>query len=215
MTARVVVIAKAPIAGRSKTRLCPPLSHELAARVAEASLAETLATVAVLGGRPVLVLDGEPGSWLPAGFEVVPQRGVGLDRRLAAALYDVGGPALLIGMDTPQVTPGLVRDGLDQLDAGSCDAVLGLALDGGWWAMGLRHPHPRAVVGVPMSAPFTGRMQRARLAELGLRVGRLPALRDVDTIHDAVAVARTIPGSRFAAVVRGALRAARELEPVA
>ena len=54
------------------------------------------------------MLDGEPGDWLPEGFEVIAQRGDGLDERLAHAFADVGEPAVLIGMDTPQVTPELL-----------------------------------------------------------------------------------------------------------
>ena len=102
----VLVIAKAPVPGRSKTRLCPPCTPEQAARVAEAALGDTLAAVlATPGIRPVLALDGAPGPWLPPGFDVVPQRGVGLDERLACAFEDAGGASFLVGMDTPQLTP--------------------------------------------------------------------------------------------------------------
>src|SRR5207302_10117875 len=60
----VGVMAKAPVAGTSKTRMCPPLSPEEAARIAEAALVDTLQ--AVLGTpvrRHVVVLDGDPGPW--------------------------------------------------------------------------------------------------------------------------------------------------------
>src|SRR5919204_2861516 len=101
VNAALIVIAKAPLPGRSKTRLSPPLTLEAAARLAEAALRDTLACVAgVAAARRVVALDGEPGDWLPAGFEVVPQRGNGLDERLAAAFEEVGEPAVLIGMDT-------------------------------------------------------------------------------------------------------------------
>ncbi len=118
------MIAKAPVPGRVKTRLCPPCTPAGAAALAEAALGDTLAAVARSrrAGRRVLVLDGEPGPWLPRGFEVVPQRGDGLAERLAAAFADVGGPALLIGMDTPQVSPALLDDGLRALDG--ADAAL-------------------------------------------------------------------------------------------
>jgi uncharacterized protein len=176
---------------------------EQAAAVAEASLVDTLRTAAATGGRrPVVALDGEPGSWLPAGFDVVPQRGHGLASRLSGAFEDVDGPALLIGMDTPQVTPELLRASCLALEADGCDAVLGPALDGGWWALGLRLPDPRVFRGVPMSTPFTGAMQRCRLADLGLRYRTLPPLRDVDRIDDALAVAEEVPRSGFADAVR-------------
>ena len=99
-------MAKSPTVGQVKTRLCPPLSLEEAARVAEAALADTLEAVARCGsGRRILALDGPPGDWIPAGFELIAQRGRSFDRRLAAAWSDAGGPGLQIGMDTPQVTP--------------------------------------------------------------------------------------------------------------
>jgi glycosyltransferase A (GT-A) superfamily protein (DUF2064 family) len=144
----------------------------------------------------VLVLDGEPGPWLPPGFDVVPQCGGGLDERLAGAFAAVRGPALLIGMDTPQLTPALLR-----VDWEVADAWFGPAADGGFWALGLRVPDPALVRGVPMSTADTGARQRARLLAAGLRVADLPVLRDVDTAADAVAVARQAPGSRFAARV--------------
>lgn len=102
---QLLVVAKAPRAGRSKTRLCPPCTPEEAAWLAEAALADTLAAVAATPvRRRVLVLSGELGPWLPGGFEVLAQRGDGFDEPLAAAFVDAGTPALLVGMDTPQVT---------------------------------------------------------------------------------------------------------------
>src|SRR4051812_30616875 len=101
----VLVLAKEPVPGRVKTRLCPPFDHEAAARLAEAALADTLEAVAHCGAeRRVLALDGRPGWWLPEGFEVIPQVVGPFDRRLAAAWDATGGPGLQIGMDTPQVT---------------------------------------------------------------------------------------------------------------
>jgi uncharacterized protein len=194
----LLVIAKQPVPGRVKTRLVPPCTHEQAASLAEAALADTLhAVLRVPARRRVLVLEGRPGPWLPAGFDVVAQCGGLLDERLAGAFAAVRGPALLIGMDTPQVTPDLLT-----VDWQAADAVFGPATDGGFWALGLRVPDPALLRGVPMSTTSTGAIQRARLVAAGLRVADLPSLRDVDTAADAVAVARQAPQSRFAARVR-------------
>ena len=197
MTA-LVVIAKEPVPGRVKTRLTPPCSPAGAAAIAAAALADTLAAVARTrrAGRRVLVLDGAPGPWIPRGFEVLPQRGDGLAARLAAAFADVGGPAFLIGMDTPQVTPAQLDEGLRALDR--VDAAFAPALDGGYWAIGLRRPDAAVFRDVPMSVPTTAAVQRARLAELELATVELPALVDVDTIADARRVAAAAPLTRFA-----------------
>ncbi|WP_428957029.1 TIGR04282 family arsenosugar biosynthesis glycosyltransferase [Streptomyces sp. cg35] len=191
----LLVIAKEPRPGRVKTRLTPPFTPEQAASLAEAALADTLDTVAATpADRRILVLDGAPGPWLPPGFDVVPQVAGGLDARLAAAFAGCAGPALLIGMDTPQVTPELLS-----VDLADGDAWFGPAADGGFWALGLATPDPALLRGVPMSTPETGAAQRERLVAAGLRVRDLPELRDVDTADDACAVAALAPGSRFAA----------------
>ncbi|MGY5044314.1 TIGR04282 family arsenosugar biosynthesis glycosyltransferase [Streptomyces sp. 900105755] len=193
----LLVIAKEPRPGRVKTRLTPPFSPAQAAALAEASLADTLDAVAAApAARRVLVLDGEPGPWLPPGFDVVPQCGGGLDERLADAFAHCAGPALLIGMDTPQVTPALLT-----VDFAECDAYFGDAEDGGFWALGLADPDPALLRGVPMSTPETGAVQRRRLVGAGLRVCDLPRLRDVDTAADAAAVAALVPQGRFAALL--------------
>jgi uncharacterized protein len=194
----LLVIAKQPVPGRVKTRLVPPCSYEQAAALAEAALADTLNAVLRAPARQrVLVLDGAPGPWLPDGFDVVPQRGGPLDERLAAAFAASSGPALLIGMDTPQVSPGLLT-----VDWEAADAAFGPAVDGGFWALGLRAPDPNLLRGVPMSTQRTGAIQRARLLTAGMRVADLPTLRDVDTAADALAVASQAPRTRFAARVR-------------
>jgi rSAM/selenodomain-associated transferase 1 len=197
----LVVIAKSPAPGRVKTRLTPPCTPDQAAELAAAALADTLvaATLARRAARRVLVLDGAPGAWLPRGFAVVQQRGNGLAARLAAAFEDVGGAAFVVGMDTPQVTPQLLDAGLGALDG--ADAVLGAALDGGYWGIGLRRADPAAFRGVPMGEAGTGVAQRVRLARLGLRTAILPPLRDVDTIADARAVAAEAPATGFAAAL--------------
>ncbi len=198
--AALLVIAKDPRPGRTKTRLCPPCRPEQAADLAEAALRDTLEVVAdTPASRRVLVLDGDPARWKRPGLEIIVQRGEGLAQRLAHAFVDVGEPALLVGMDTPQLTRELLSEGLEALRR--FDAVLGPAPDGGYWSVGLRRPHERAFHDVPMSCETTLRRQRERFASLGLNTYEQPPLRDVDTIADARAVARQATGSRFAAAL--------------
>lgn len=204
----LLVVAKAPVAGRVKTRLCPPFTPEQAAQLAEAALCDTLAAVAATPAvARTLVLDGAPGAWLPPSFAVLPQRGDGLDERLAAA-YDDGwthcpAPLLLVGMDTPQVTPVLLTRAAAALLSDGTEAVLGPADDGGFWALGLRRPDASLLLGVPMSTDRTGAAQHSRLVDAGLRVVGLPSLADVDTAEDAYTVAAQCPSSRFGAVLHG------------
>jgi rSAM/selenodomain-associated transferase 1 len=204
-TADIVVIAKEPVPGRVKTRLTPPYLPGQAAALAAAALADTLDTVVrTQAAERTLALAGTPGPWLPSAVRVVPQRGDGLDERLAHAFDDVyeGRPVVLIGMDTPQVTPELLTRATAALD--THDAVFGPATDGGFWLLGLREPDPALLRGVPMSRPETGRVQLARLTDAGLAVAMLPTLTDVDTAADVERVARRAPcGGRFASAVRG------------
>jgi uncharacterized protein len=212
LAAQVIVIAKEPIPGRVKTRLSPPFPPADAAALAEAALTDTLNAVADTPvARRLLVLDGVPGDWLPAGFDVIGQRGGDLDERLAAALADAYAamplPMVLIGMDTPQVTAGHLTDAVRSLTTGEADAVFGPAADGGFWLLGLRRPDRSLLAGVPMSRPDTGRVQVERLAGAGLRIALAPRLADVDTFDDAELVAGRIPDSRFAAVFAAAVGA--------
>lgn len=208
----MIVMAKEPVPGRVKTRLCPPCSPAEAAALAEASLADTLAAV-VGAARPAwraVALAGRAGSWLPEGVAVVPQRGDGFDQRLAAACVDAGTPALVIGADTPQLTPACIDAAVVALERPGTDAVLGPADDGGYWCLGIGAGVAPAQVfgGVPMSRHDTGDHQLGRLRSLGLSVAMVPGLRDVDTIDDALAVAAASPSTRFAATLAGVVQAA-------
>ncbi|MGQ0744255.1 MAG: TIGR04282 family arsenosugar biosynthesis glycosyltransferase [Acidimicrobiales bacterium] len=213
-SAGLLVMAKEPLAGRVKTRLCPPCSPDQAAAIAAASLTDTLETVAATPSSwAAVALDGQPGSWLRKGVGVFAQREGGFDQRLAQANADAdarfGPPAamVIIGADTPQVSVQGLTEAMDRLLQPGVDAVIGLALDGGYWAIGLRRPCSRAFLGVPMSTARTGSAQHQRLRDLGLKVEVLPSLRDVDAVADAVAVAAMVPGSGFdRAVVAAGLK---------
>jgi len=201
----LLVIAKQPVAGRAKTRLTPPCTPEQAAALADAALRDTLQVVRETpADRRVLVFEGQdPEPWLPDGFELVTQRGEGLGERLQAAFDDIAQPALLVGMDTPQLTPLDLLSAAAALRVEDADAVLGPTHDGGYWCVGFRAPVAGAFTGVPMSDPETYARQHRRLVELGLRVGEQARLRDVDTFPDALAVAAAAPRTRFAHALAG------------
>ncbi|OLL76560.1 hypothetical protein Ae168Ps1_4975c [Pseudonocardia sp. Ae168_Ps1] len=217
MSARVttVVLAKAPVPGRAKTRLCPPATPDQAAALASAALLDTLDAAAGVPGDTVVAITGSRADAVGAAglravldrVGVVEQRGDGLAARIAAAHADAaaphpGRPTLQIGMDTPQASAELLARCADRLAEPGVDAVLGPATDGGWWVLGLHDPAAAALLaGVPMSCEETGARTLDALRAAGLTVAVVDALTDVDTADEAVDVARGIPGSRFAAVV--------------
>lgn len=182
-----LVVAKSPVPGRVKTRLCPPWSLEQAATIAAAALADTIVTVTrSAAAARTLVVDGAYPT--PPGWDRLPQRGGPLSDRLANAFAAArSGPTVLLGMDTPQISTDL----LAQASAyAAADATLGLAEDGGWWALGLRDTSHAAVLrDIPTSTDETGARTLAALRGQGLRVRLLPVLRDVDTAADARSVA--------------------------
>jgi glycosyltransferase A (GT-A) superfamily protein (DUF2064 family) len=198
---QVIVIAP----GLAKTGLTPPLRPEEAALVAEAALADTLDAVAATpAARRVLALDDAPAAWLPAGFELIGQRG-GPGERLAAAFADAHAaapaPMVLIGADTPQVTAFMLDDAVGSLESGEADAVFGPAANGGFWLLGLKRPDRSLLAGLPLAQPEFGRVLIERLASDGLRVALAPRLVTAGTFDEAGQVAGQIPGSRFAAAL--------------
>lgn len=192
----LVVIAKACVPGHVKTRLHPPFTLQQAATIAAASLADTLAIAGqVAADRHILYLDGDAEATPHDGFEYIRQPSGPLDERLAVIFDRLDEPTLLIGMDTPQLVPHQLR----WPDA--TDAVVGLAADGGFWALGMRSPRGDVIRGVPMSLADTGERQLAALHRKKLTVDLLDTVRDVDIADDVHAVAAAIPHSAFARAV--------------
>ena len=216
-TARVLVMAKAPVAGLVKTRLGADIGMDEAAGLAAAALLDTLdaCTRGFGADRCHLALDGDLSSAVHgelvrqalSGWTVTGQRGDTFAARLVnahVALAETApGPVVQIGMDTPQVTPRLLAAVVaalgEEADPAGADAVLGAAPDGGWWVLALRDSANAAPLNdVAMSTPTTCADTRQALSSGGLRVSSAAPLRDVDTVPDAVAVAREAPHTRFA-----------------
>jgi glycosyltransferase A (GT-A) superfamily protein (DUF2064 family) len=148
-------------------------------------LRETLGTVlAAPVARRVLVFGASSGDWLPAGFDLMGQRGASLGERMAAAFADAHAtaalPMLLIRADAMEVTPDMLADAARSLVSGEADAVFGPAHDGGFWLLGLKRPDRSLVVGIPepgqAGAAGAGRLLLDRLASAGLRIALAPRL---------------------------------------
>ncbi len=193
----LTVIAKQPLPGLVKTRLCPPCTPLEASTVAAAALTDTIdgidriAALLPTAIERVLLFDGDPTDWVRPGWRVAPQRGDGLGARLANGFDDLG-CGVIVGMETPHVVASLGA-ALEAIRAGR-DAI-GLATDGGYWAIGLSAVDRRVFDGVPMSTSSTGISQLQRLHALGRSVVRLPTARDLDTFDDLVDAAARPDGA--------------------
>lgn len=203
-----LVVAKAPVPGRSKTRLAADIGPDRAAALGRAMLLDTLdgcrREVPVVGvlcakGDDVVMLAELAGSGAP----VVVQEGTGLGDALRTGVCRAlarGGFALLVSSDIPGTPPGALRRAVESL-AGGVDVVLGPCHDGGYWLIGVREQHPGLFDGIPWSTAAVLEATLARCSELSLAVQLLEPWRDVDTMSDVAALAdglATLPGRRTA-----------------
>jgi uncharacterized protein len=188
--AAVVVITKEPVAGVAKTRLIPAFGPDGAARAAAAMLADTLAVVAAVGADR-WVCFAPPGARaglarLAPGFGLLPQRDGDLGDRLAGCFGDLLGAGVarvaIVAADTPQLPATSCRAALALLD--QVDVVLGPCVDGGYYLVAATACWPELFVGVPMGSDRVLEETRARAGRLGLTVGLLPVLRDLDRVED-------------------------------
>jgi glycosyltransferase A (GT-A) superfamily protein (DUF2064 family) len=162
------------------TLVQPPASLD------QSLLRETFnAVLAAPVARRVLVFGAASGDWLPAGFDLMGQRGADLGERMAAAFADAHAsaalPMVLIRADALKMTPDMLADAARSLVSGEADAVFGPAYDGGFWLLGLRRPDRSLVVGLPEpddqeGTAGAGRLLLDRLASAGLRIALAPRL---------------------------------------
>lgn len=157
------------------------------ASVDSAPLRDTLgAMLAAPVARRVLAIDGPAADRLPAGFELMAQRGGDFGDRLAGAFADAYAlaavPLLLVRADALDMTPDVLSDAARSLLSGEADATFGPASDGGFWLLGLRRPDRSLVAGIPGTgsggapAAGAGRVLLDRLVSAGLRVALAPRL---------------------------------------
>ena len=210
----LLVLAKAPVPGRVKTRLGVDIGMRAAAEIAAECLLDILAAGSAAFGadRCHLALEGDLLEAVRSrdlrdallDWQVRPQVDGLLGVRIAAAHQalaadGVQGPMLQIGMDTPQVDADLLHElALALLDPRGPDALLGEAYDGGWWVLGTRDPAQAAAISeVPMSTPTTYADTLAALVAADLDVAPTRVLTDVDDVASATMVSRQAPHTRF------------------
>lgn len=191
---RIIVFAKAPVAGSAKTRLIPALGAAGAARLARGMLELALAQALAAQTGPVeLCMSPAPDApdWdglpLPAGIETSCQGEGDLGERMARAAQrslDRGEPVLLTGTDCPDLTAKRLRAAAAQLE--EHDAALYPALDGGYPLLGLRAFDARLFSDIPWSTSSVARLTLERLAQSGWRTWVGDVLRDIDEPGDLV-----------------------------
>lgn len=188
MHSTLLVVAKRPAAGQTKTRLCPPLDGALAAELYACFLRDTLDLMRQVPAvrREIVYLPEDAAGYfrqlaptMALSVQQGADLGARLDRLLTAALAQGAQKAVVMDSDSPTLPPAYVTQAFALLD--THDVVLGPCADGGYYLIGLRQPQPRLFHGVPMSTPVVVQMTLAIAAELGLRTALLPAWYDVDT----------------------------------
>ena len=189
---RIVIFAKAPVAGLAKTRLIPALGAQGAARLAAALLKHAVAQALASGVGPVeLCVTPAPADPLWSGL--APQatltwsdQGNGdLGERMARAaqrVLDAGEPVLLMGTDCPDLTAGRIREAAASLIA--ADAALVPAFDGGYVLLGLKRFDASLFAGIAWSTATVAQETRLRVEQLGWSLQNLPTLHDIDEPAD-------------------------------
>lgn len=202
----LVVMARAPVSGQVKTRLCrsepeasdPALTPAQAAAVHAAFVADVCRSGARSGmRRRRLYVAGDPADpQLTAvaqahGFVIREQQGAELGARMAAAiaaeLLAGASAVVLIGTDSPTLPAAYLARAASWLGEAT-EVVLGPAADGGYYLIGARRPLPELFAagikwGTAQVLPATLERLR-RLADSGLQVALLPFFYDVDTPQD-------------------------------
>ena len=190
---RIVVFAKAPLAGFVKTRLIPALGAQGAAALASRMLSHTLAQALAAGEQAVeLCMSPAPldAAWKsvarPQAVESSAQGegdlGERMNRAMNRALARQQGPVLLMGTDCPALNTAHILEAARQLE--QHDAVLVPAADGGYVMIGLRLPCPGLFTDMAWSTPVVACETLHRMASLGLRVWQGPLLHDIDEPAD-------------------------------
>ena len=186
-------MAKAPVAGQVKTRLCPPLSVQDAAELSRCFLLDKIGQVLqVTRAEPVVAYAPEDAAGvfetLAPGFTLLPQRGDDLTARLVSILGRLlaGGceAAIMIDSDTPTLPVERLESAVTLAGSGEHDLVLGPSEDGGYYLIGLRRLRTELFEGMPWSTPAVFEETLRRADVLGLRTAQLPPWYDVDTAVD-------------------------------
>jgi len=185
----VVVMAKGPVPGRTKTRLCPPLTPLEAAGLYEALLRDTMDLVSGLRGVEMVVAVSprnavdEVRRIAPRGARIIAVEGADIGECLRSAmglLFSDGFTRVVaVGSDSPTLPAEYIERAVAMLT--DSDVVLGPAEDGGYYLIGIRQTQPGLFTDIAWSSSRVAAQTLERAAALGLTVAQLPSWYDVDT----------------------------------
>ncbi len=182
----LIVVAKRPAPGKTKTRLSPPLTPQLASALYECFLFDTLDQMRqVIDAHHVIAYLDEQDYFqrIAADFELIQQEGddlgVRLDNALTSYLSRGYERAVIMDSDSPTLPASYLSQAFQLLSDGA-DVVLGPCDDGGYYLIGIKKPRPRLLREVQMSTSTVTADTIALAEQEGLRVNLLPIWYDVD-----------------------------------
>jgi rSAM/selenodomain-associated transferase 1 len=193
----LVVMAKQPRIGFTKTRLCPPFSPQQAAEFYEAMLLDTLTLASSLPEvqLAVAITPATASDYFeqvtPQGTLLLPVAGVNIGDCLAQAtdaLFAAGfSKVIALNSDGPSLPRDYLLQAIDFLEKN--DVVLGPGEDGGYYLIGFKHSYPELFQQIAWSTPQVLNQTLARLRTLALHVALTPTWYDVDTLQEAIRLA--------------------------
>jgi len=187
----LLVVAKQPAPGQTKTRLCPPLTPTQAAELYDCFLRDTLEVMRQVPGvqRVIGFLPEDAQGYfrqLAPDMALACQRGASLGERLDRLLTEAlagGSPrAVVMDSDSPTLPHAYLSQAFERLN--EVDVVIGPTRDGGYYLIGMNQPQPHLLRQVQMSTPHVLIDTLALAKATGLTVSLLPTWYDVDTITD-------------------------------
>ena len=183
----VIVFARAPVAGRVKTRLAPRLGAAGAARLHLQLVERTVRTAREARCGPVELHVTAPHQLFRSlGVEVKRQRGRDLGERMHGALRNAlrrFRTAILIGTDSPALTPADLQSAVRKLESGA-DVVLAPAEDGGYALIGARRISLRVFTDIDWGSAEVLERTLRNAKEARVRYRLLRTLWDVDRPED-------------------------------
>lgn len=195
MDRALLIMAKRPLPGRTKTRLCPPLTPEQAAALYDCLLRDTVEVVGMVPNVTPYIAWAPHGDeayfrQVAPGFRLIRQEGEGLSERLDHVLSQASAAGfeqvVAINSDSPDLPAPYLVEAFEHFNDPDLDVVLGPTFDGGYYLIGWKRPNPRLVREVTMSTDLVLADTLSIARQEKLKVGLLPPWHDIDEVADVV-----------------------------